>query len=108
VKVYHLSAVPLGGRVILQPRTPRDPMLFENHSIRRVSVAPTIAGCLCAIRHTFYNRGVWWIYVIDLDDSDIMDPIHVPDAALTGERWILRPAEALYAGRVAQTLSCAC
>lgn len=98
VVVHHLSAEPLGGRVALRPRVPRDRMPFENRSVRRVCVASTVEGCLKALRGCFYNRGVWHHYVTAVPRDLLAEPVGVPDVHLTGELWLLEPTEFEYAG----------
>lgn len=98
--LYHLSAVPLGPRVVLRPRRPRDPMIGESSRVQRVCVSPTIRGCLTALQGAYYNRGRWYVYQLDVPEDLVVDPIRVPDARLTGERWLLEPVEACHVGLV--------
>lgn len=100
--VYHLSACPLGVVTVLRPRLPRDPMPGENRTVRRISAASTIGGCLRALQGAYYNRGQWYVYVASIPDAWIHEPIRVPDAKTTGERWILEVVEMIYAGRLVQ------
>lgn len=100
--VHHLSAVGLGPEAVLAPRVPRDQMPFENRTVRRVCVAPSVEGCLKALSGCFYNRGegTWHHYVTDVPPDLLFEPIAVPDAFLTGEMWLLEPVEFVYAGRI--------
>jgi len=96
--LYHLSERWLGQRVTLAPRIPRDRAPFEDRRVRRICVAPTVQGCLLALRGCFYNRGVWWIYATS--GVDAVEPISVPDASETGERWLLHPTEMVCVRRI--------
>lgn len=95
--VFHLSERPLGRCPRLVPRIPRDRLPLENGSIQRICVAPTIAGCLLALRGCYYNRGYWWVYVTA---GDPVEPIGVPDAQRTGEVWFIRPMEFVACKRI--------
>lgn len=95
--MWHLSAVPLGPRVVLRPRIPRDPAPFENRTVPRICVASTLAGCVAALRTTYYAGAFWYCYRV-LAVAPTVEPIAVPDARRTGERWILDPAEVQFAG----------
>lgn len=99
--VFHLSDRYLGSAAVLNPRLPRDPMRGENMRIQRVSVAPTLIGCMEALHYARYNRGRWFVYVADAIPDE---PLHVPDAVNTGELWLLVPTRFAYAGRVAHIL----
>lgn len=102
MRVYHLSSTWLGPAVVLHPRVPRDPMPGERSRVRRVCVAPTVAGCLRALRTTYYARERWVVYVSD--EAETVPPLGVPDAEVTGERWILTPIRMQYAGTVSTAL----
>lgn len=102
MKVWHLSAVNLGPCPILLPRIPRDRARGEDGRIARICVAPTIAGCLIALRGCYYNTGRWFAYSID--DANVTDAHRVPDAATTGELWLLTPERCRYEGIVVGSL----
>lgn len=91
VIVYHLSAADLGDEPVLRPRIPRDRMPFENRTVARVCAAPSVAGCLQALSGSYYNRGAWCIYAADIPSDLLVEPVAVPDAAETGELWLLEP-----------------
>lgn len=101
--MYHLSAWYLGQNPILAPKLPRDPMPFENLSIKRICVSPTVNGCLTALHTTFYNRGVWYVY---RTNTQAIEPINVPDAYLTGEQWLINKTGFIYEGRIQVDVSC--
>lgn len=98
--VNHLSAAYLGERAVLSPRLPRDRMLLENRTVRRVCVAPGVPGCLLALRGVYYNRGLWYRYVAEVPQDALHEPAGVPDAHETGELWLLERVEFRYAGIV--------
>lgn len=95
-RYYHLSTVYIGMTPVLTPRIPRDPMIFEDRKIKRVCVAIEISGCLLALKNTFYNQGIWYIY--ETDAVAVFEPINVPDASQTGEMWLLEKVIFNYAG----------
>ncbi len=95
MKLYHLSAHPLGESIILRPRIPRDCAPFEDRRIPRICVAPTIRGCLLALQGCYYNTGQWWRYIL-AEDEQAAEPHRVPDARLTGEMWLLKPARFIH------------
>jgi hypothetical protein len=94
---YHISAQWLGVRPALRPRIPRDRVLFENATVKRICVAPTLAGCLLALQGAYYNQGLWYVYATDVQP---VEPVSVPDAPQTGELWLLEPVRLGYVGLV--------
>lgn len=89
MKVYFITQKNMGKSVILKPRRPESSPDHEG-DIPRICVSSSILGALSSIG---YNLGLncnTYIYVCDLDESELIQPgYNVTDVDMTGEMWIL-------------------
>lgn len=117
MKFYHISHDFLGNRVKLKPRVPRNRSeetfhhklikeneyhnreIGEDDQIKRICVSNTIAGALiargCDYSH-FHVYQAQETYAISRD----LPLLLVPDAKITGERWLLTPTIFDYIGEI--------
>lgn len=89
MKLYHVS--PNHNLTELEPRITSKPMKFENHTIKRISVANNIKNCMQAIDGGDKGQQ-YMVYQIIIDkNTKIVKPSKdiVEDADETGEYWIL-------------------
>jgi hypothetical protein len=86
-KFYHVSTKDLGSVITLKPR---DPGVPSEPSIPRISVAPTVAGCVMSISSLLqlFPASILYVYQT-VDPVKTEEPKGVPDVSVTGELWIL-------------------
>jgi len=79
---------------VLYPRIPNNSMTkygIEDSKIKRVSVCPTIKGCLKALSKNIRNKKLFVYSVREISNLRIKNPSkeEVPDVYITREKWIL-------------------
>lgn len=98
----------------LVPEIPHTAMPFEDRTVPRICLAPTVEDCVTAIgvlgmfrrclnadpdAKSYENEGEAYPVIVcgfpdDIPGNPYVDPseAQVPDVRLTGEKWLLRPA----------------
>lgn len=89
---YHVSNESDLDTKILNPRIPASVMNCENHTTKRISVSPSINGCLTATNR--YDIGdTLYVYVCVTDKYIQPTAVDVIDSPLIGEFWITEPTQ---------------
>lgn len=89
MKVYFITQKYMGDSVILKPKLPESAPDYEGN-IPRICVSTSILGALSSIGRNVYLIIDTYIYICDLDESELIQPgYNVPDVDMTGELWIL-------------------
>lgn len=100
-----------GGLTEFVPRVSKRTAKGENRSVARISVAPSLIGCVlgyCSDLDDFFSermvregksnpnlfRGGWYIYGIRYDQALRPDKSLVPDVEVTDEHWLVTSDEA--------------
>ncbi len=97
---FHITSGRWPTRIVLYPRIPflistdEDGSPLEPDDIKRICVSDSISGCFSAIYYDGYEK----IYVTK--NRIQTSPAIAPDAHITGERWILRPCQFEYFGKL--------
>ena len=93
-KMYHVSTTPHGRRVKFEPKTYEH---VESIEIPHVCVAPSVAGCLSAIKwfDVWDPDSIKDIYIYEALKPDEAIPCNnqVPDRHITDEHWFMSSAE---------------
>lgn len=93
MKVYFVTQKNMGECVILKPRKPKSAPDYESNQ-PRICVSTSILGALSSIGRNLYLECHTYIYVCELDSSEIIQPnYNVKDIDMTGELWILTEKE---------------
>jgi uridine kinase len=100
-KIYHVSDTNLSGKTIM-PSIPNNYMTehgFENNTIARISFAPSIVQCLAGISDNLEGK-IFYVHepsnyddLVTMTNEDIIKQSYVPDAAITGELWSMKPTQ---------------
>lgn len=87
--VYFITQKDMGRSVVLKPRCPES--AHENEGKQpRICVSPSILGALSSIGKNLGLRCNTYVYMCDLDESEIIQPgRNINDVDMTGEMWIL-------------------
>lgn len=111
MKLYHMSHGVTRPKFRMVPRIPASCMKDENREIKRICVAPTIAGCLRGRRGVNSDEHVKIVYrpyrsycdpnaTIYVADAEPVEPVGVPDAEYTGELWLTKPTTFTKVGEI--------
>lgn len=99
MKIYHVSSAK-NATISLSPRVPNNFMTqngFEDNKTARVCVSTSVDGALKAMSMNLKGKTLY-VYSADIPNAEIYKPTmsEVPDAHITGERWIKRPVTLNY------------
>lgn len=96
--MFHVSRQFIGQSVLMKPQIPRSAPQFEDRTISRICVSPTIEQCMMGIAGTILKEALklvkhkdWYIYTTSSWDyipaKDVFDHID------TEEHWFLEPTK---------------
>ena len=89
MKVYFVTQKNMGEFTILKPRKPESAPDYEGNQ-PRICVSTSILGALSSIGRNLYLGCHTYIYVCELDESEMIQPSNnINDIDMTGELWIL-------------------
>ena len=96
--MFHVSRQFIGQSVVMKPQIPRSAPHFEDRTIPRICVSPTIEQCMIGIAGTILKEALklvkhkdWYIYTTT--SWDYMPAKDVFDHIDTEEHWFLEPTK---------------
>ena len=96
--MFHVSRQFIGQSVVMKPQIPRSAPQFEDRTIPRICVSPTIEQCMIGISGTILKEALklikhkdWYIYTTS--SWDYMPAKDVFDHIDTEEHWFLEPTK---------------
>lgn len=103
--MFHVSRQFIGQSVMMKPQIPRTAPNYEDRTIPRICISPTIEQCLMGIAGANLQEALtllkgkdWYIYTTDSWDyipaKDVFDHID------TEEHWFLQPTKFHFYGTV--------
>lgn len=103
--MFHVSRKFIGQSVIMTPQIPRTAPQFEDRTIPRICISPTIEQCVMGISGTSLKEALklikykdWYVYITD--SWDYIPAKDVFDHHNTEEHWFLEPTKFTLYGSV--------
>ena len=103
--MFHVSRQFIGQSVIMKPQIPKSAPNYEDRTIPRICISPTIEQCVIGIAGTDIKSALklikskdWYIYTTN--SWDYIPAKDVFDHLDTEEHWLLEPTKFIFYGTI--------